>query len=93
MCVCVYLNIQFLPRREHCISIQGEKRDEPSVETQLAFSLSVIQTSQLMLYSEVIAVCSEIHTKHTNTVCGQNGEFVSVKLTVYTLTTGKGLIT
>jgi len=29
--------------------------------------LSVIQTSQLMLYSEIIAVCSEIHTKHTNT--------------------------
>jgi len=29
--------------------------------------VSVIQTSQLMLYSEIIAVCSEIHTKHINT--------------------------
>ena len=28
-----------------------------------------------MLYSEIIAVCSEIHTKHTNTLCGQNVEF------------------
>ena len=25
-----------------------------------------------MLYREIIAVCSEIHTKHINTVCGQN---------------------
>ena len=25
-----------------------------------------------MLYREIIAVCSEIHTKHMNTVCGQN---------------------
>ena len=29
------------------------------------------KTSQLMLYREIIAVCSEIHTKHINTVCGQ----------------------
>ena len=33
-----------------------------------------------MLYREIIAVCSEIHTKHINTVCGQNAEFVTVKL-------------
>jgi hypothetical protein len=32
-----------------------------------------------MLYREIIAVCSEIHTKHTNTLCGQNVEFVDVK--------------
>jgi len=25
-----------------------------------------------MLYREIIAVCSEIHTKHTNTMCGEN---------------------
>jgi hypothetical protein len=34
---------------------------------------------QLMLYSEIIAVCSQIHTKHTNTPCGQNAEFLYVK--------------
>jgi hypothetical protein len=28
----------------------------------------------LMLYREIIAVCSQIHTKHINTVCGQNVE-------------------
>jgi len=41
-----------------------------------------------MLYREIIAVCSEIHTKHTNTVCGQNGEFLNVKLVVRIVTTG-----
>jgi hypothetical protein len=28
-----------------------------------------------MLYREIIAACSEIHTKHINTLCGQNVEF------------------
>jgi len=32
-----------------------------------------------MLYREIIAVCSESHTKHTNTLCGQNVQFVCVK--------------
>jgi hypothetical protein len=32
-----------------------------------------------MLYREIIAVCSEIDTKHINTLCGQNVEFVNVK--------------
>ena len=32
-----------------------------------------------MLYREIIAVCSEIHTKHMNTLCGQNVEFVNVQ--------------
>jgi hypothetical protein len=34
----------------------------------------------LILYREIIAVCSEIHTKHINPLCGQNVEFMSVKL-------------
>ena len=25
-----------------------------------------------MLYGEIMTVCSEIHTKHINTLCGQN---------------------
>ena len=40
--------------------------------------MSVIKTSQLMLYREIIAVCSEIHTKHIKTLCGQNVELVNV---------------
>ena len=31
-----------------------------------------------MLYREIIAIYSEIHTKHINTLCGQNVEFVNV---------------
>jgi len=33
-----------------------------------------------MLYREIMAVRSEIHTKHINTVCGQNVELLNVKL-------------
>jgi len=32
-----------------------------------------------MLYREIIAVCSQIHTKHINTLCGQNVEMLNVK--------------
>jgi hypothetical protein len=32
-----------------------------------------------MLYSEIIAVCSQIHTKHINTLCGQYLGFFNVK--------------
>jgi hypothetical protein len=41
-----------------------------------------------MLYREIIAACSEIHTKHINTVCGQNVELLNVKLSVHTVTSG-----
>ena len=41
-----------------------------------------------MLCREIIAVCSEIHTKHINTLCGQNVELLNVKLGVYIVTTG-----
>jgi hypothetical protein len=40
-----------------------------------------------MLYREIIAVCSEIHTKHINTLCGQNVELLNVKLAVHIVTT------
>ena len=39
-----------------------------------------------MLYREIMAVCSEIHTKHINTLCGQNVELLNVKLTVIDVT-------
>ena len=31
-----------------------------------------------MLYREIVAVSSEIHTKHINTLCGLNVEFMDV---------------
>ena len=30
-----------------------------------------------MLYREIIVVCSQIHTKHINTLCGQNGKILA----------------
>jgi hypothetical protein len=32
-----------------------------------------------MLYREIIAVCSDMNTKDTHTLCRQNVEFLSVK--------------
>jgi hypothetical protein len=33
-----------------------------------------------MLNREIIAVCSQIYTKHVNTLCGQNVESLNVKV-------------
>jgi len=41
-----------------------------------------------MLCRELIAVCSQIHTKHINTLCGQNVELLNVQLVVHIVTTG-----
>jgi hypothetical protein len=41
-----------------------------------------------MLYSEIIAVCSQIRTKHINARCGQNVELLNVTLVVHIGTTG-----
>ena len=39
-----------------------------------------------MLFREIIAVCSQIHTKHINTLCGQNVELLYVTLDLFTST-------
>ena len=41
-----------------------------------------------MLCREIIAVCSQIHTKHVSTLCGQNVELLNVKLVLQIVTTG-----
>jgi len=41
-----------------------------------------------MLYREIIAVSSQIRTKHIKTLCGQNVELLNVKLVVHIVTTG-----
>jgi hypothetical protein len=41
-----------------------------------------------MLYREIIAVCSQIHTKHINILRGQNVDLLNVKLAVHIVTTG-----
>ena len=40
-----------------------------------------------MLYREIMAVCSEIHTKQIDTVSGLNVELLDVKLVVHIVTT------
>jgi hypothetical protein len=40
-----------------------------------------------MLYREIIALCSQIHTKHINR-CEQNAQLLNVKLVVHIVTTG-----
>jgi len=63
----VWAERRFLFKSELYIKTQSVPRSKHSV--------CVIKTSQLMLYREIIAVCSQIHTKHINTVCGQNVDF------------------
>ena len=41
-----------------------------------------------MLSSELLVVCSEIHTKHINTLRRQNVELLNAKLVVHIVTTG-----
>jgi hypothetical protein len=36
-----------------------------------------------MVYREIIAVYSDTHTKHINTLCGQNVELLNVKMAVH----------
>ena len=36
--------------------------------------------NQLMLFNEITAVCSEIRAKHVSTLCGQNVQFLLVRL-------------
>jgi hypothetical protein len=51
----------------------------------VGFSMSILlfalvtKCDKLMLYREIMAVFSEIHTKHINTVCGQNTGFLNVE--------------
>ena len=39
-----------------------------------------------MLYREIMAVCSQIHIKHINTLCGLNVELLTVTLVVHIVT-------
>ena len=46
-----------------------------------------LKTNHLILYREIITVCSEIHVKHVNTLSGQNVEFFNVDVVVHQVTT------
>jgi len=77
------------PAREELFRTDGQADGQT---TKLTVTIRNIvrptKTIQLMLYREIIAVCSEIRTKHINTVCGQNVELLNVKLVAHIVTTG-----
>jgi hypothetical protein len=50
-----------LKRSRFYLNTQGVPRSKHTI--------SVIKTKQLVLHREIIAVCSEVHTKHINTLC------------------------
>ena len=41
-----------------------------------------------MLYKEIIAICSQIHAKHINTLCWQNVDILNENQVVHIVTTG-----
>jgi hypothetical protein len=55
---------------------------------RMSGSLGRILLGYGFVYREIIAVCSQIHTKHINTLCGQNVELLNVKLALHIVTTG-----
>ena len=62
--------------RAVCVSnVAGNTQSVPRSK----HSVSVIKTSQLMLYREIIAVCSQLHT---NTLCGQKAGCLVLTLAV-----------
>jgi hypothetical protein len=63
-----------------CI-VRSETQEIPSSVLK-NYMILALQNSQLMLYREIMAVCSQIHTKHINTLCGQNVELLNVKATL-----------
>jgi hypothetical protein len=49
--------------------------------------LTYFRGRRLILYREIMAICSEIHLKYVNVLCGQNVELLFVKLMVHIVTT------
>ena len=68
------------------------RMDEQTDMTRLILAFAILQkrlnANQVRFYTEIIAVCSQIHTKHINTLCGQNVELLNVKLVIHIVTTG-----
>ena len=64
---------------------QTDGHDEPNRRFS-RFCEKRLKITQLNLPVKIIAVCSQIHAKHINTLCGQNVELLNVKLAVHIMT-------
>jgi hypothetical protein len=64
---------------DECGKLLGQEYNRPAEAGVLKKPREATLTLTLVLYREIIAVCSQFHTKHINILCGQNVEFVSVK--------------
>jgi translation initiation factor IF-1 len=65
---------------EHTDTLCGQNEDfwyvNPVRTSQETHHVTATKPNQLMLFGETVAVYCENHTEHTNTLCGQNAEFV-----------------
>jgi hypothetical protein len=52
----------------------------PVRTSQETHYITATKSNRLMLFGETVAVYCEIHTEHTNTLCGQNVVFWYVKV-------------
>jgi hypothetical protein len=88
VCVCVYVDSNSLSLGFVFVRLVWtlpQNYDKPALD--LNVQQSVPCSKHRMLYREIIAVCSQIHAKHINTLCGQNLEFLNVIFVVHTVTT------
>jgi hypothetical protein len=60
----------------------------PVCTSQETHYVSTTKPSRLMLFRERNAAYCENHTKHTDTLCGQNAEFSVLKHMAHIVTTG-----
>ena len=81
--------IGIVQHKEHSPEVLSTPPGTPCIlySVSLYRAVNRLRVGQLMLYREIMAVCSEIHTKHINTVCGQNVELLNVKRVVHIVTT------
>jgi hypothetical protein len=68
------LSCQFTTKKKTLVFIN------PVRTSQETHHVSTTKPNRLMLFGETVAVYCENHTEHTDTLCGQNAEFFSVKV-------------
>ena len=71
------------------LATNGLSHRTTDIETQFHLSnVCSFSPDHLFYYTNKMAVCSQIHTKHINKMCGQNVGLLNVKLAVHIVTTG-----